>query len=1034
MNLIFKSAFFMIFILSSFGQGHNDTRSRAMSASEQLKKFKVPEGFVVELVASEEHGVVNPIDIAFDDSGRLWTQTASMYPLDPADLGWRALIKLMEDTEAQEKHPEFKRIKDLYTGKTKGKDKILIIENLYKPQRAKVFADGLAIPQSILPYKNGVFVAHGYQMIYLNDKNKDGKADDRKVVLEGFGFTDTHTMAHSLIRAPGSYVYFSHGALNKGLVTAKASGRQTRIDYQKNVRFSLDGKKLEVVSSGMNNNWGINLRGKGQWYGSEANDGGWSVVPFEDGTGITGIGKDRMRPYQPWFPPIHSFRVGGTGLSGCAFSDDLKGGFPEKYRDVAFLANPITRKLNAVRVSRNPDGTTQSEHLPDFLTCDDEWFRPVNVEFGPDGCLYIVDWYNRIISHNEVSRESPKRDKRHGRIWRVRHKNQVKKRPVNFARLSTSKLVKALKASGTIWAKRAAWHQIADRRATKLIPELKQVCRDSNVDETTRIIALWSLESLRHYDQALMTELISKTSPWELRREAVRALANMKVSADDVASHLESLIEDDNVMIRSQALRTINNLGKANAKLIEILVSYCRPELPGGETLGGPYERKFERYLARKALENYPLQLDSFLKSRKAKEQPESNIEWASKALSGDSLVQNFLSSWKENPNSKINEDNIVAISNMLGKPQVFAAVKSAFADKNNSVNILRAAVKHKASINSKRLSKLLKPSVYNVARSKKIENLNLAFDAASQYRITGLDKFATKVLGKTKDDELALNCLRYLEGRSKKSLSTFTKVFDASESFVVKKKILEIMSKLSSKETAKSLVAYLPQVSAGEKLDLIHVVSSRKNGSNALLSAFDEGQLKQEDFDRFTLKRIKEFYSKDERYVGLDEFVLEQEVAQTKALEESIAKYTKLIEANSGTAEKGEPLFEAMCLSCHKVGEQGPGIAPPLDGSAHRSNEGLLTAILAPSLAVEGSYNLYTVIKKDGSSIDGYKEKHNNEGVTLRFMGGAKHFIPSAQVQEAYFKDRSFMPDGLISGLSEQQFSDLVAYIKTLK
>lgn len=138
-----------------------------------------------------------------------------MYPLDPiADIQWNDLLKLMDDPEAQKNHPNFKRILDLYQGKTKGADKILVFSELYgkNPVKTNIWADGLTIPMSILPYKNGAYVVQGSELFFLNDTNQDGKADQRTPLLTGFGFTDTHTMAHVLIRAPGDWIHFSQGA------------------------------------------------------------------------------------------------------------------------------------------------------------------------------------------------------------------------------------------------------------------------------------------------------------------------------------------------------------------------------------------------------------------------------------------------------------------------------------------------------------------------------------------------------------------------------------------------------------------------------------------------------------------------------------------------------------------------------------------------------------------------------------------------------------------------------------------------------
>jgi len=354
-------------------------RKQALTPEEQLKQFKVPEGFIVELVASEENGLINPIDLAFDSSGRLWTGTARMYPIDPVGSVGKKMLEALDRGEFDD-NPQFKKIRDLYQRKVKGSDQVLIIENPTQKSVGKipVFAEGMTIPQSFIPYKNGVFVAHGSEMLFLSDKDGDGKAETQDTILTGFGFTDSHTMTHTLVRGPGGWIHFSHGALNKGQVTAVKSGKKQKINFSKIARFSIDGNDLEIINNGWNNIWGFTLKSNGQWYGTEANDLFFSHAPLHPYMGYKGIGNERIRPYQPFGGEFHKFKVGGTGISGLAYDENGTRGFPEKYKNAGFLANPITSKINLVLADRNPDGSIISKHLPDFLTCDDDWFRPVN--------------------------------------------------------------------------------------------------------------------------------------------------------------------------------------------------------------------------------------------------------------------------------------------------------------------------------------------------------------------------------------------------------------------------------------------------------------------------------------------------------------------------------------------------------------------------------------------------------------------------------------------------------------------------------
>jgi len=662
-------------------------RTNALSAEEQLSKFKLAEGFVIELVASEKNGIINPIDLTFDDAGRLWTQTAEMYPLDPmGNAANRSIRSQILDPKAKiHRNPEMIRIKRLYQLKDKGTDRIVIIDEPTKSMTGQVrrVAEGLTMPQSILPYKNGVFVAHGSEMLFLEDADDDGVFEKSSTVLTGFSFIDSHTMSHLLTRAPGGWINFSHGAMNLGEVTAVASGAKQQINYSKIARFSLDGKKLELVASGLNNIWGYQLRDNGQWYGSEANDKGMSIVPMESGSGYLGIGNDKIRPYQPMMPQLHKFRVGGTGLSGLAFDENDTSGFPEKWKNAALLANPITNTINAVKIDRDDSGAIIATHQEDLLKCEDDWFRPVNMEFGPDGCLYIADWYNKVVSHNEIARTDPSRDKTHGRIWRIRHVSQTLGEIPNILKASDEALIKHLTGSSR-WEKGAAWHQIADRQAKSLLPQIKEIATASTNSLGARIHAIWSYESLGEFDQAFTQDLLNDPNH-NIRREIIRSLASFELEPTQVASLIEAHIEDANSMVRSQALRTLDALDKADDASIALLIKASKPTLPGALAMGGNYERHFERYLARKAMEKYGKELKSFLmNSDKAQSLPGSNILWALQSLDQSAFAELFPKFWSADKIEKMDSEMFISLATAVANPKISPLISPMFKDPKN--------------------------------------------------------------------------------------------------------------------------------------------------------------------------------------------------------------------------------------------------------------------------------------------------------------------------------------------------------------
>jgi putative membrane-bound dehydrogenase-like protein len=505
----------------------NNAAAQAKSPAEEQASFRLPPGFSIELVASEETGLPKPVTVAFDDSGRLWSVTATEYPRDQDPGVWTR----------------------------PGADRVVVVDHPERPgpQVARTFADGMVLPLGVLPYGRGAVVAQGPEMLLLEDTDGDGRADSRKVLLKGFGIQDTHTLPHQLEHLPGGWIVFSQGVLNTGNAVT-TTGKSVNFDRTVVARFRPDGSDLEILGAGLNNIWSWVQDRTGRVFFHEANDFGYSLVPFEQDTTYPSFIRRLVHPASPYHPPTApNLNLGGTGFSGLALSDDRSGSFPDPWHGVFFVANPITRRINTVSATLGADGVHRFEQKPDLVSTDDDFFRPVALRFGPDGCLYIVDWYNRIISHNEIDRNHPARDKTRGRVWRVRHQGQVRRGIPDVAAAPTSRLLRHLRAPST-WEMRAAWHQIVQRRALELAPGLVDLARSRKTPTDLRIHALWCLEGLGRFDAALWQTLLADPSE-EIRFEAVRSLTTLRPPLGTAFPLLRGLSGEPTHRVRAEVLR-----------------------------------------------------------------------------------------------------------------------------------------------------------------------------------------------------------------------------------------------------------------------------------------------------------------------------------------------------------------------------------------------------------------------------------------------------------------------------------------------
>ncbi len=833
---------------------YNDVQGTAKSAAEQQKLFHLPEGYEIELVVQESEGLGKFVSVYFDQRGRLWTQTALEYPVDSN-----------ENPAAAEA---------VYAGK--GKDKVLVYprESLNGKIPAggltngTVFADGLAIPLGILPWGAGdtCYVQHGHDLKLYKDTNGDGKADTFDVVLTGFGVQDSHLFPHQFTRAPGGWIWMAQGLFNNSKV--HKPGSDVVVDWPKcsMARMRPDGSEFEVISTGPNNIWGLVITGEGETFIQEANDYGYPVMPFHEYAYYPGGMEALKKSYQPDFPPQTDVRMGGTGLSGLALIESgslspaevgvkasadagtaesrLKAGLQPTYSMA--VANPIISKIQTLAMHR--DGAYwKLAQLPDLITCDDPFFRPVALTNGPDGCIYIVDWYNKIISHNEVPRAHPDRDKTRGRIWRVKPKF----------------VVRASARAGSV-------EERAEARTTNEIPDFTKL-------STEELVASLGSEPVGKVHLAWQELLDRKQLP---------------------ATHFAA-----QEYLASSQFGQISQIGlNLSDQNIAALLAFAKPSLPNGPTIQssrGPkqipvreaYDREFERFLVRMFLERHPEVVAKFLDSEAAAKLPVEARVLASLALepkASASRVAKLLPQLDRAPN----DEELLRLAQFPAEPGVGEALQALLTHEKSRAAVAEKLVAQRTKLDAKQIAPLLVETAIaligkqhgsiQISPGQQPKELKpdtvgyqLGLDLIGAFSLTAAEEPLLKpvrarisVIGtgadayfQTSGDASAevRSVLKLLQtlGQLKSASIDVMKFFLASSHADVQDAALAGMASSSAKEAGHEILVLYPSLQPPQRRSALNALSSSKAGASAITTAITDHRLPITDLDGPTVERL---------------------------------------------------------------------------------------------------------------------------------------------------------------------------------
>jgi putative heme-binding domain-containing protein len=383
----------LLVVTSCAGRAHCQplvAETSPLTPAEQRATFHLPPGFEIQLVA-QEPDIHKPMNMKFDAHGSLWVTHSLEYPF-PAktDDKARDAITIFSDFAASG-----------------------------KAQKVRRFAEHLNIPIGLLPLSDTEVIAWSIPNIWrLRDTNGDGIADEKTVDFGPFGVTDTHGDQNAFTRWIDGWIYANHGFSNDSHVKTAGKGPDVlHMTSGNTYRFRPDGLAIEQFSWGQVNPFGLSFDPLGNLFSADCHSCAVTMLVREGYYQSFGKPHDGLG----FAPEITHIDHGGTGISGVVYS--TLPNFPQKYRDVLFVGNVITNRVHCDRL-RWDGSTPVVANVENFLTCDDPWFRPVDLQQGPDGALYIADFYNCIIGHYEVPLTHPKRDRERGRIWRVVYKGK----------------------------------------------------------------------------------------------------------------------------------------------------------------------------------------------------------------------------------------------------------------------------------------------------------------------------------------------------------------------------------------------------------------------------------------------------------------------------------------------------------------------------------------------------------------------------------------------------------------------------------
>lgn len=1034
----------------AFAQRGDAPDARLSAPAEQRARFHLPPGFEIQLVAAEPE-LQKPMNVAFDAAGRVWVTGSTLYP-------WPAKRDALGEPIASfqknwgDNTLAFRASSTPPEPSEYGLDTVRVLADFDpasgRARQSTVFAEGLNIPVGVVPLprapgaKGDTVLVFSIPAIWrLTDTDGDGRADVREKLYDGFGFKDTHGMSSSYWQWLDGWVYGTHGFANESEVVDR-SGRVVKLTSGNTYRFRPDGSRFELFANGQTNPFGLAFDARGDVYTADSHSK--PVYLLIPGGFYEGIGKEHDG--LGFAPAITTDDHGSSAIAGIAHYSATP--FPAEFRDNVFNGNPVTRRVNRTRLEWR-GATPAAARQTDFLTSDDPAFRPVQVKLGPDGALWIADFYNPIIGHYEVPLTHPSRDHGHGRLWRIVWRGLDGSVPVpslpNLATLTTADLVPRL-ADANLVVRGLALNELVARRDAPAATSALQAAaarlvdgHDPGADGTAALALFFALERLGQVDDALLLRALARPDS-AVAHAALRVL----VTRDAGLKNWEqcfNLIAGKNAPAPGGSVTP----GYTWRLMAEALARHPQPW--GAPLLLTMLGRAPEAdtqlvYALRLAFKNHALQADAPTLAAWAAASPgdAGRIVEGCLALTTPAAARFLAARVRDakTPDLRIGEfARHVALNLPKEEFASFAALLGAL---NSASALQRLMAAEGLATISAQPQRVLPEDVAAWMRRELFAALEdkaaLAVRAAHALKPLALPEkgapLRRRALATNAAESARAAALRALTPGEPETAATAIAVLVSAAPLGARRAAAEVLglSRLSSAGLA-ALSGAFEGAPADFALTVATTLAKSDQGAAELLELAVAGRV------RLALLR--------HRYVALalekrPAALRERAAALTKSLPPEDARLDALVAYRVGALGSFKPdrtngaaVFAAHCAACHRFRDAGGNLGPSLDGIGARALPRLVEDILDPSRNVDPTFRLTTLTLKNGETKSGMNLREEAGRVLLRDPNSGEEIaVAKADVAETTPAAISPMPAAFETALKEQEFFDLVDFLRS--